>query len=237
MTSIAAALRSSIGKKYLMGLSGLVWFGFAIGHLIGNFLLFAGREAFNEYAHFLETFGHGKAVYIAEVALILVLITHIWNGLQVAVFDKGNARPQGYAVSGNAGGASRKSFASQTMIWTGILILVFMVVHIATFKFGAKQPMVNRPELGDLYAVVVGRFADPVYTGFYVVVMLALGTHLSHGLWSALQSLGLLNRRTYPVAASLAGVVGFALALGFLILPVTIFLMNQKFATGNGGLL
>ena len=237
MTTLAAALRSSVGKKYLMGLSGLVWFGFAVGHLIGNYLLFAGRKAFNEYASFLEEFGHGKALYVVEAALLLVLITHVWNGIQVAYFDKGNARPQGYAKSGDAGGASRKTLASQTMIYTGLLLLVFFVIHLWSFKFGNKIDPAHVDKGSDLYYLVVQRFADPVYTGVYVICMLALGFHLSHGLWSSLQSLGVLNRRTYPVAATAAVVVAALLAIGFIALPLTVCAMNTKFAEGNGGLL
>ena len=239
MSTLAAALRSSVGKKYLMGFTGLVWFGFTIGHVIGNYLLFSGREAFNGYAYFLEHVGHGKLIYVAEVFLLLTLMIHVVNGVTVAWFDKQAARPSRYEVSGDAGGKSRKTIASQTMIFSGITLLAFIIFHIYSFKFGQKE-MISAAgyteQIADLYGLVVKRFADPVYTGFYVFVMLLLGGHLSHGIWSALQSLGLLNRRTLPVVAGSAGLVAFALAGAFLVLPITIFLMNVKFSTGNGGL-
>ena len=239
MTSVAAALRSSVGKKYLMALSGLIWFGFAVGHLTGNYLILAGREAFDTYAQFLVTLGHGKGIYLAEFALVIVLITHVWNGIQVAFFDKKNARPQGYAVAGNAGGKSRKSFRSQSMIWTGLLLLGFIIFHILTLKFGPKE-MHTLPhafeQTEDLYGLVVKRFSEGWYVAVYVLAMTALGTHLSHGLWSSLQSLGLLNRRSYPAAATLGTVVAVVLALGFVALPLMVFTWNEKFAAGNGGL-
>ncbi len=240
MTTIATVLRSSLGKKYLMGLSGLIWIGFVIGHLIGNFLLFSGREAFNGYALFLETLGHGKAIYVAEAFLILTLMTHVFNGISVSL-QKGNARPQGYAVTGNAGGRSRKGLASKNMIFTGITLLAFLVLHIVTFKFAHWLGPVPTYALDgvthtDLYMVVVERFAAGWYVALYTVVMCMLGLHLYHGIWSALQSLGLLNRKTLPLAVTLGGLLAIALAIGFLTLPTTIFLMNDTFREGAGGL-
>lgn len=243
MTTIVTALRSSLGKKYLMALTGLIWTGFAVGHLIGNLLLFAGREAFNSYAHFLETLGHGVGIYVAEAFLLLAIGIHVWNGLQVAVFDKSAARPQGYAVQGSAGGRSRKGLASQSMIFTGLTILGFLVLHIATFKYshlvsaeGNPRYMLHGTEIKDLYQVVVMRFSQAPYVAIYTLVMILLGMHLKHGVWSALQSLGLLTKKTYPVAVTGATLLAVVLSVGFLFLPITIFLMNDTFAQGAGGL-
>lgn len=236
MTTFVGALRSSLGKKYLMGLTGLVWTGFVIGHLIGNFLLFAGKEPFNAYAQFLMTLGHGKAIYVIELFLVATLLTHIYNGISV-VRNKASARPIGYAVSGDAGGRSHKTFASQYMIFSGVTILAFLVLHIVTFKYAhllGPVPMVDQHT--DLYMVVVERFSNGPYVAFYTLVMCMLGMHLKHGVWSALQSLGLLNRRTLPVAAGLATLLAAILTVGFLALPITIFVMNETFAQGAGGL-
>jgi succinate dehydrogenase / fumarate reductase cytochrome b subunit len=242
MTTFATALRSSLGKKYLMGFTGLVWVGFTVGHLIGNLLLFAGREPFNAYAYFLESLGHGMAIYVAEAALIATLAIHVINGIQVALADKSAARPVGYAMSGNAGGRSRKSLASKNMIWTGSLILAFLVLHIATFKFAHLWGPVEQfklhdgTQVKDLYGVVVERFSYGPYVLIYTVAMAMLGLHLSHGIWSAFQSLGLLTRRTFPLAVSLGTVVAALLTVGFLMLPLTIFVLNQTFQNGPGGL-
>lgn len=240
MTTFVSALRSSLGKKYLMGFTGLVWTGFAIGHLIGNFLLFAGREPFNRYAEFLETLGHGMAIYVAEAFLAVVLMIHVFNGISIAT-DKSSARPTGYAKSGNAGGRSRKGLASQNMIWTGLTILGFLILHIVTFKFAHKLGPVPQFELDgvqrtDLYQVVVSRFSIGWYVGVYTVVMCMLGMHLKHGVWSAFQSLGLLTKKTLPLAVAGATVLALLLAVGFLALPTTIYLLNPMFAEPAGGL-
>jgi len=243
MTTFTTALRSSIGKKYLMGFTGLIWVGFAIGHLIGNLLLFVGREAFNGYAHFLETLGHGAAIYVAEAFLLVAILIHVWNGITVAFFDKSSARPVGYQVSGNAGGRTQKGVASQTMIYTGLTILGFLVLHLVTFKFAYLWNQVpdyhfpNSHEVTrDLYGVVVQRFSEGWYVGIYTAVMLLFGMHLKHGVWSAFQSLGLLNKKTTPLAVQAAWVLAVLLSIGFLFLPVTIFVMNGTFASPEGGL-
>ncbi len=254
MIALSTALRSSLGKKYLMGLTGLVWLGFAVGHLIGNLLLLVSRQAFNDYAHFLETIGHGALLPFVEAFLVLALLTHVYTGLTVAWADKSRARPRGYEVSGNARnkvrpkshegdgrGHSQKTLASQTMAWSGLLLLVFLVFHVLTFKYGVVQPTSGgaylAPGAKDLYARVVNAFANPVYVGFYTLIMLMLGTHLSHGVWSAFQSLGLNTPRFMRFIRPFAYVLAILLALGFLFLPMSIFVFNQKFSSPHGGLL
>lgn len=239
MTTFTTALRSTLGRKYMMGLTGLIWVGFAVAHLIGNFLLFSGREAFNSYAHFLATLGHGKAIYVAEVFLVVTIASHVLNGLGV-VLERFEARPEGYQVSGRS---RRKTIASQGMIFTGSALFLFLCFHIATFKLGIGMPEFADYQLEgtqtmveDLYARVVWSFANPVFVGIYTVIMLSLFMHLKHGVWSALQSLGLLTKKTYPVAVTLAGLVATVLAIGFLALPLTIFAMNDTFMNGPGGL-
>lgn len=241
MTTFTGALRSSLGKKYLMGFTGLVWVGFAIGHLIGNLLLLAGREAFNGYALFLETLGHGAAIYVAEAFLLVAILIHVWNGISVALVDKSAARPIGYEVTGNAGGRSRKGAASQGMIWTGLMILAFLIFHLITFKFAyvfghVEHYTLNGEQHVDLYGVVVERFSQGWYVGIYTLVMLLFGMHLKHGVWSAFQSLGLLNKKTTPLAVNGALVLAVLLSIGFLFLPVIIFAMNESFASPAGGL-
>jgi succinate dehydrogenase / fumarate reductase cytochrome b subunit len=240
MTTFVSALRSSLGRKYLMGFTGLVWTGFAVGHVIGNFLLFAGRDPFNRYAQFLETLGHGMAIYVAEAFLAVVLMIHVFNGISI-VTDKNSARPQGYSSHGNAGGRSRKGLASQNMIWTGLTILGFLILHIVTFKFAhllgpVPQVTLDGVQRTDLYGVVVSRFSVPWYVGVYTVVMCMLGMHLKHGVWSAFQSLGLLNKKTLPLAVTGATLLAIVLAVGFLALPTTIYLFNPMFAEGAGGI-
>jgi succinate dehydrogenase / fumarate reductase, cytochrome b subunit len=241
MTTFVTALRSSLGKKYLMALTGLIWVGFAIGHLTGNLLLFAGREAFNGYAYFLEELGHGMGVYIADFFLLLALAIHVWHGVEVAFLDKSAARPDRYIVQGNAGHRSRKGIASVSMVWTGLFLLGFLVLHIATFKFAhlwgpVTQMNLDGVQVKDLYGIVVERFSHLWYVAIYTIAMALFGMHLKHGVWSAFQSLGLLNKKTYPLAVTLATVLAVLLSIGFLLLPTLIFVMNPMFSSPEGGI-
>ncbi len=241
------ALGSTLGKKYLMAITGLIWIGFVIGHLTGNFLLFAGPEAFNGYAHFLMSIGHGKGIYLAEAALVFAILVHVYNGLSIH-FGSGKRRSVGYQVNGSAGGRSRKGLASQGMAISGTILLVFLVVHIASFKFGLfsegevqKYTLASGVEMVNLYARVVHHFGEVGDVAFYTIVMLMLGMHLKHGAWSALQSLGLLNKKTYPLAVTGATLLALALSFGFLALPGIIFLNHDHFAelaklTKSGGM-
>lgn len=239
MIPLSTALRSSLGKKFLMALTGLVWFGFVVGHLTGNLLLLLGRQAFNDYGEFLEHLGHGKLLPLVEIFLVATLATHVVTGLTVAWADKSRARPRGYEMSRNAGGRSQKTLASTSMAWTGTILLLFLIFHVATFKFGVIQPTSSPAYLEkphDLYARVVTAFANPVYVGIYTLVMALLGVHLSHGIWSAFQSLGLNNPRIMQVLRPLAYVVAAILAVGFLFLPASIYMFNQQFSSPQGGL-
>lgn len=241
MTTFVSALRSSLGKKYLMALTGLIWTVFAIGHLTGNLLLLFGRRPFNEYAHFLEGLAHGTGVYFADLFLLLAIAIHVWHGIETQLVDKAAARPSHYRVAGSAGGKSRKGPASTGMIWTGLFLLFFLIVHIISFKFAWTYMTVPTYDLDglqvkDLYEVVVIRFSNALYVLFYTVAMWLFGMHLKHGVWSAFQSLGLLNKRTYPAAVSFATFFGILMAVGFLMLPVLVFVMNDSFTSPQGGL-
>ena len=234
--NLGAAVGSSIGRKILNSITGLFFVGFVIGHLTGNFLLFVGPDAFNNYAHFLTTAFHGVGVLIAEAVMIVFLLTHAWTGFSVWR-SKWAARTKAYEMKGNAGGKSPKSVASQTMLYTGVLLLLFIAFHVAQFKFGVidgRDPtqhslMVDGVEVRNLYGLVVDSFSVWYWTFGYIVIMAMLGTHLWHGVWSAFQSLGLANDSYLPVIRQVAHVMAVLLALGFLALPGAIFLFNDSF--------
>jgi succinate dehydrogenase / fumarate reductase cytochrome b subunit len=229
MSGLADITRSTIGKKLLNGLTGLLLCGFIVGHLIGNLLLLVGQEAFNEYAYFLHTLGHGAAVPIMEVGLVLVFGAHAVSGISVALARR-RARPDGYAMSAHAGGSSRKTVASRSMIITGSVLLVFVVAHVAQFKYGVGQlreypdVMIDGHASLDLYSRVVDWFNWAPMAGLYVVVMLMLGTHLRHGFWSGFQSLGINNPRYMPLIHTVGIAFAALMAVGFLLIPVYIFL-------------
>ncbi|MFA5503890.1 MAG: succinate dehydrogenase cytochrome b subunit [Vulcanimicrobiota bacterium] len=231
--NLATAAQSSIGRKLINGFTGLLLVGFVIGHLIGNLLLLVGPKAFNDYAYFLEHMFHGAGLIVAEVGLIVLFLSHAWSGYSVWR-RKWEARQYGYAVPGDAGGVSKKSVSSNTMLWTGILLLGFVIWHVLQFKFGIidretnRQVLVNGVEMRDLYGLVIDTFASPVWTGVYLIIMAALGFHLWHGAWSAFQSLGLANANYLPTITRVAHGLAALLAFGFLFLPAYIMLSNES---------
>ncbi len=226
MTSVATFAGSSVGKKVFVAITGLMLFSFVIIHLLGNLTLFIpdGGEAFNHYAHFLESLLHGWLIYVFEVGLIAAFLVHAVFAITVAYRDKRRARPQKYAMVKNAGGKSRKSLASRSMIITGPIILIFLVLHVNMFKF-ADHPMVSYhgTEMKDIYTVVDQAFSVPWIVIAYVAVMMMLGMHLWHGVWSAFQSLGWNSDRHITVLTRLSWAAGFVLGLGFLVLPIFMY--------------
>lgn len=235
MPSLSAVVRSSVGKKFISGLTGLLLCGFVAGHLAGNLLLLVGRDAFNEYAHFLETVGHGYLVYVAEVGLLAVFVFHAVSGVMVAL-DRRRARAVGYRKVGNAGGPSRKTLSSRSMIYTGLVLLVFVPVHVWMFKLGpgvaeGYASSIDGEPLRDLYRLVIEWFQNPGVVAAYVAVMLLLGTHLRHGFWSAFQSLGANNPKYMPLIHAIGIAFAILVAIGFLWLPVYLYL----FAGPAGG--
>jgi succinate dehydrogenase / fumarate reductase cytochrome b subunit len=227
MASIGDVLGSSVGKKLVSGFTGLLLSGFVLAHLIGNLLLLVSGEAFNEYAYFLEHLGHGFAIYAAEAGLIAIFLFHAVSGIQVAL-DRRRARSTRYAKAVSAGGPSRQTLASRSMIFTGLVLLVFVPLHVAAFKFGVGQNVrmttVHGEPFRDLYGVVVDAFNQWPVVLFYVLVMLLLGTHLRHGFWSAFQSLGAVNEKYMPLVYGVGIAFAVAIAFGFLVIPVYIFL-------------
>jgi succinate dehydrogenase / fumarate reductase cytochrome b subunit len=225
MSSFRTIAWSSVGKKFITGITGLALFGFVIVHLLGNLTLFIGPAAFNGYAHFLEHLLHGWLIYAFEIGLLAVLVFHILAAVYVALFDKQQARPVKYALQRNAGGASRKTLSSRSMIITGLVLGAFIVIHVKMFKFGTTSSFTapNGNELKDLYTLVATSFKNLLITLPYVAVMILLGFHLRHGVWSAFQSLGWNSTRYIGLLNGLALVFAFLLAIGFLILPLYLY--------------
>ncbi len=225
MSSVATFAGSSVGKKVLVAITGLMLLGFVIVHLLGNLTLFIpdGGHAFNEYAHFLEGLLHGWLIIAFEIGLIAAALVHAIYAITVAWLDKEKARPQKYAMVKNAGGKSRKTLASRSMIFTGPIILVFIVLHVKMFKFAPELAATPHGEIKNLYAVVDRAFSVPWIVIAYMVVMTLLGMHLWHGVWSAFQSLGLNSDRHIKLLTRLSVFAGVVLGIGFLVLPVFMY--------------
>jgi succinate dehydrogenase / fumarate reductase cytochrome b subunit len=225
---ISMSLFSSLGKKIFMGASGLMLCGFIVIHLIGNLtLLNPDRDPFNKYAHFL-TQQTGNAIYVAEFMLATVFVIHFVYAIIIQI---GNwcSRPSRYKKVTDQKGKSRKSLGSVTMIYTGITVLIFLVLHLLHFKFGKivmYTPHGYDHEIRDLYAVVYSYFSDFWNVVFYTIVMILLGFHLSHGFWSAFQSLGLYGKRFTSVVYGIGSAFAIFMALGFVFLPTWIFMIT-----------
>ncbi len=235
MSSLGTRVWSSVGKKLISGLTGLGLVGFISIHLTGNLLLLVGADAFNRYSYFLEHLGHGAFIYLAEAGLIGFFGLHIVSGISVWR-RKFRARQVGYVMQGDAGSPSRKSLSSRSMLFSGILMAVYVPLHVAHFKYGGPPIIqLDGHEARDLYSLVVTEFKRPLIVGLYSGSMLFLGLHLRHGLWSMLQSIGALNRRLLAPAVTLAVIVSGLLAAGFLLLPLYVY-FNPQVLPLTGGL-
>jgi succinate dehydrogenase / fumarate reductase cytochrome b subunit len=226
MASEQSLLWSSVARKLINGLTGLALSGFIVVHLLGNVaLLFGEAEKFNAYSHFLLSLG--GLIYTAEAILVAFFLFHIITAITVW-WGKQMARPDGYKRTDNAGDPSKKTISSRTMIYTGVILLVFTVLHIKTFKYGpglneGYVMMIDGQPIRDLYRLVIEVFNKPIYVIWYVVSMLLLGFHLRHGFWSGFQSLGVNHPRWTPVIYTVALLFAIVMAAGFLAIPLVIY--------------
>lgn len=216
---------SSVGTKILIAVTGLALFGFLIVHLIGNLLVFVGPESFNHYSHALIS---NPLIYVAEVGLALIFVLHVFKAVTNWATNR-NARPQGYTLKKWVGHTSRKSIGSTTMIVTGLVTFVFVVLHLKTFKYGPYYEAVyDEGPVRDLYRLTIEVFQSPVYVVFYVLCMGLIFLHLRHGLASAAQSLGVnhpkYNRLLVVGGTIIAAIIGF----GFAIIPILVFLGGRS---------
>jgi succinate dehydrogenase / fumarate reductase cytochrome b subunit len=214
LASILSIFGTTLGRKFIMGLTGLALVGFVVMHLIGNVTIFMGRQALLDYAHKMESLG--PFLPIIEAGLLGVFVFHALFAFAVTRQNH-QARSVRYAQVGSAGGASRKNFASLSMIFTGAIVLVFLICHIWMFRV---QKVIGDK---DLYTLVVNAFKNPWIMAAYTGVMIMLGVHISHGFWSGVQSLGLYHKRATPLIYLLGVLVAIALALGFLAIPLYVY--------------
>jgi len=228
MIHFSTSVLSTLGKKIIMGLSGMMLSGFIVVHLIGNITLFyPDKDPFNLYAHFLMSLG--GLLYVAEFFLAALFLGHFIYAIMVT-WQNWSARPGRYAVVKGQGNTSRKSWGSVTMIYTGVIVMVFLVMHLLHFKFGAIIMYTTNEGIyiRDLYTLVHQFYANIWNVVFYVAVMVLLGFHLSHGFWSAFQSLGINHPVYTPLLQGLGYLFAIVMGLGFLIIPI------WSFITGGG---
>jgi succinate dehydrogenase / fumarate reductase cytochrome b subunit len=213
---------SSVGTKVLIALTGLALFGFLIVHLAGNLLLLSGPEAFNAYSHKLIS---NPLIYLAEAGLAAIFLVHVWK--TVRNFGRNRAaRPSRYEVKRPAGHTSRKTLSSTWMIVSGTTILVFLILHLKTFKFGPWYDAAE-PGVRDIYRLTIEVFHQPGYVIWYVIAMVLLGMHLRHGITSALQSLGAIPAGLTRKVLTAGAIVAALIAGGFAFIPVWVYLFTQ----------
>ena len=205
---------SSVGKKAVMAVSGLILVAYLVTHVLANLLVFQGPANINAYSAFLH--GTGGALWAARLVLLAALVLHVVAAVQLAA-RRFEARPQRYA-----GGRDPQvsTWASRTIRWGGVLILVFVVYHILHFTTGTAHP--NFVE-GNPYHNVATGFGDLAVVIIYAVAMVAVGLHLYHGIWSSGRSLGVSPPSPQPLRRQIALVLALLIWLGFTVIPIAVY--------------
>lgn len=220
MWTFRRVLASSVGTKLLIGLTGLALFAYLILHLAGNALIFAGPDTFNEYSHALIS---NPLIVPIEIGLLLIFLLHVYKAITNYAGNLA-ARPVGYAMKRPAGHTSRKSVASSTMIWSGAVIFLFVMVHVKQFKYGAWYQTAGDAAVRDLARTELEVFSQPLWVAFYVVCTLVVGLHLRHGIASGFQSIGfdhpVYTRRLTTWGVVFAAIIGGGLAF----IPLWVYL-------------
>ena len=205
MSWLITTFSSSIGKKLLMAITGLGFIGFLTVHLIGNLTLYSGQPLFTSYVKRLHTLG--PLITLAELGLLFLAVIHVLIGT-LLFYENLKARPVRYKTNKNAGG---RTIGSATQPYTGFIILAFVIVHLLHFHFAEHTDE-------SLYMLIYSAFANPIYVGIYVIAMIVVALHISHGFWSLFQTLGANHPKYMPFVQRFGIVVSliFGIAFGFI---------------------
>jgi succinate dehydrogenase / fumarate reductase cytochrome b subunit len=217
---MAAALmvyRTTVGKKFIMAITGIIGYGFVIGHMIGNLKAFLGPAAFNEYAEFLRTVGEPLLparvlLWIVRIVLLVAVALHVWSAIALTRQAQ-VSRPVRYSQKKNI----QANMASLTLRWGGAAIFLFLIYHLMHLTFGVVHPDFRH---GDAYHNLVAGFQNPLIVAVYLVAVAALALHLFHGVWSMFQSLGLNSPNVDRLIRGLALASAVILFLGFAAVPL-----------------
>jgi succinate dehydrogenase / fumarate reductase cytochrome b subunit len=206
--------QTTVGKKVIMAVTGVILFGFIVGHLLGNLQIFLPPEKINNYAATLRA--HPGLLWIARSTLLIAVFLHIWSSFQLWLLQR-EARPIRYVKKVNL----HSTYASRTMTWSGPIILAFVVFHLLHLTFGTVHPG-GRFETHNVYNNVVTGFQVWPVSLFYIIAMIMLCYHLYHGLWSMFQTLGISHPVYTPILRELAKIVAILIAAGNISIPVAI---------------
>ncbi len=222
--SLSRFYASSIGKKILVALTGLVLVGFVLGHMIGNLLVFVGKDAINEYGHLLQTALHGGGLWIARIGLLAAVVIHIVATIQLTRANRA-ARKDAYGKHK----AQVSSTASRTMSWSGLTILAFIIYHLLHFTvrvgndYATYQTTLHGETVHDVYRMVIAGFSWAPASIFYIIAMLLLSSHLSHGVSSLFQTLGVATDKSEPLFKKLGYAFAGLILVGNCSIPIAIY--------------
>ncbi len=221
MSKKTGFLQTSVGKKYLMAVTGLILIGFVIGHMVGNLQIFAGQDKLNAYAQFLQ--GLGPLLWVVRLILLATFAVHIVTAIRI-VMENMKARPVPYKVQKT----NEASFASRTMKQTGPIILAFIVYHLLHFTLGTIDPSFSELKdtqgRHDVYSMVIHGFSSPLVSLAYIASMFLLCLHLSHAFFSIFQTFGLNNPKFDAKLKFVSNILAFAIFVGNSSMPVAVLL-------------
>jgi succinate dehydrogenase / fumarate reductase cytochrome b subunit len=212
MNWITNTLGTSIGKKLFMAITGLGFIGFLAGHLAGNLTIYGGKDSFNSYAEHLHSLG--PFLTMAELGLLTFAVIHIAVGLYL-FYQNYKARPVRYAVNKSGGG---RTIGSLTMPYTGILMLAFIIFHLMNFHFVDKTHTT-------IFEIVRNAFSNPLYVITYVAAMIVVAVHVSHGFWSAFQTIGANHPKYMPIIQVVGIAFSILVGIGFGFIPIYISIL------------
>jgi succinate dehydrogenase / fumarate reductase, cytochrome b subunit len=203
---------TSIGKKVVMAITGLILFGFVIGHMLGNLQVFMGANQMNAYAAMLKA--NATLLWGVRIVLLVAVILHIVAAVQLTRMSQ-RSRPEGYHYKD----VIQADYAARTMRWSGPIIAVFVIYHLLHFTTGSVHP---RFDVHDVYRNVISGFRIWPVSLFYIIAMVALAFHLWHGVWSMFQTLGLINPKSDKIIHRFAAIATLALVIGFISIPMAV---------------
>ena len=220
---LASFYRSAVGKKAVMAVTGVILFGFVLVHMLGNLKVYLGPEHFNEYAEALRTVftpivPREAALWVARLVLLVAVIFHIHSAYALTMMNR-EARPIAYRDREYV----KASYASRTMRWGGVIVLIFVIYHLLHFTFGVRVAPHDFVR-GDPYHNFVAGFRVWWVSAFYILANLALGLHLYHGVWAMFSSLGVTHKRFENWRRAFATVFAVLITLGNLSFPLSVLL-------------
>ena len=220
---------SSIGRKWIVALTGIILVLFVVGHLVGNLSVFLGPDAINAYALFLQ--GLGEILWVIRIVLLACVVLHIW--FTITLWRENlKARPQKYAVKNDLG----TTVYVRLMRLSGLVVLAFVLFHLAEFTWQAFNPefrtWVDAQGRHDVYRMIIAGFSNPFVSAFYILAIGLLAMHLSHGIASLFQTLGVTTAKLRPVFEQGGRLIAWVIFAGYVSIPLAVFFHLLRYPAG-----